>query len=521
MVKKKGSMKLKSTESKSKKSTVPESDSQESKNQESASQNSTGSFRYIYYLIAAFILIKLILIFTRHHPLLWDEAVYLAIGKYIYSAGAVGLMESFRPIVLPLMLGWIWKLGFDYILVSDIIMLIFSAGCIYLVYRIGRIYMNQWLGLLSALIMALAPVFFYNSSRIMSGIPSMFFVLLAVYMFTKEKFGLAGFFTGIAFLFRFPNGIFLLVFGTMFLIMYARDRNFMINLIKLVDFTIPFVIVVLGYLIMSYYLHGSFFAPFLLALEHQVSGLYSQTGFWQNIFYYPYNLVYQSLFFIFIIISFIKPDRKKALLYLAFLFPFLYFTFVENKQMRFALAYLPFLSMLAVHGFARSVVFIRERFSKKSDGGKTIIKRTWPGRILRFVVYAILAVSLFDMVVYDYGLYKSFPAEEPAIVTEYNMFFADPVQYPANMTILTSDPVSAAYSDQKFIYFYDNVDRAAYRFDANINSADFVIYNEDAIYCDTSKCLDIKEHFYDTLVSEGVAVLNDTYDGEFRLIFDV
>ena len=37
--------------------------------------------------------------------ILWDEAVYIGIGKYIMTNGAFGIYESFRPIPLAIILG--------------------------------------------------------------------------------------------------------------------------------------------------------------------------------------------------------------------------------------------------------------------------------------------------------------------------------------------------------------------------------------------------------------------------------
>jgi hypothetical protein len=41
----------------------------------------------------------------------WDESVYVGLGKYLYSNGASGIYEPFRPILLPLVLGALWKLA--------------------------------------------------------------------------------------------------------------------------------------------------------------------------------------------------------------------------------------------------------------------------------------------------------------------------------------------------------------------------------------------------------------------------
>ena len=54
------------------------------------------------------------------HPLWWDSHVYIGMGKYLFSGGEKGVWESFRPLIHPLILGSIWKLKLNVVLIGKI-----------------------------------------------------------------------------------------------------------------------------------------------------------------------------------------------------------------------------------------------------------------------------------------------------------------------------------------------------------------------------------------------------------------
>ena len=89
-----------------------------------------GIIAIILFFIAANIL------FLRfYNEIWWDSAVYIGMGKHIYSLGKSGLWEESRPLILPLILGLGWKLGLNVVYFGRAISLIFSAITIFLTYR--------------------------------------------------------------------------------------------------------------------------------------------------------------------------------------------------------------------------------------------------------------------------------------------------------------------------------------------------------------------------------------------------
>ncbi|MEK6876668.1 MAG: hypothetical protein AABX63_04600, partial [Nanoarchaeota archaeon] len=65
------------------------------------------AFLFLFFI---FLIVKLVSLFAAA-DIWWDSAVYLGMGKYIYSSGDSGLWEASRPLVWPLILGFFWKIG--------------------------------------------------------------------------------------------------------------------------------------------------------------------------------------------------------------------------------------------------------------------------------------------------------------------------------------------------------------------------------------------------------------------------
>ena len=142
-------------------------------------------------IIALFFISNLIIIFFQKN-VWWDAAVYVGMGKYIFSLGNAGLWEASRPIIWPLILGFFWKLNLDVILFGKIISLIFSVGVLLMTYLIAKVIFDKKIALLSTLLLAFTSTFFFFSKLMLSGIVSTFFILVAIYFFIKKRYFLFG-----------------------------------------------------------------------------------------------------------------------------------------------------------------------------------------------------------------------------------------------------------------------------------------------------------------------------------------
>ncbi|MFH1331831.1 MAG: glycosyltransferase family 39 protein [archaeon] len=416
-------------------------------------------FKKIYFLLGVFFLVKLFFIFGKFHFVLWDEAVYLGFGKYIYSFGNVGLFESIRPPGLPFLLGALWSFGVDYIALSDVLELVFSLGCIYLVYRISRFYFSEGISFAAALIFAITPVFFSNSLRIMTEIPSLFFVLLATYFFFKKDYWLVGLFVGVSFLFKYPYALSLVVFLAALFLNYLRDRNLHEFLSKSLKVVLFFLLAALPVFLVNHFFYGDVLAPLIEASSHGGNLLYHVENPLLNLFFFPYYLFIDNFFFVFSLLSLPYLIKSRKYLFLLFIIiPLVYFTLIVNKQLRFAIIFLPFLSILSSYSLFSVYRSLKSYY--------------------RFVFLFLMLMMGFFVLFSDFNVYESFPDEKPDVVEEF-YFFLSPNVGP----VLTSDPIFAAYSDLKLVPYYDNVVEANLVYDEKISGSAAVVYTPSSFPC--------------------------------------
>jgi len=142
----------------------------------------------IFFVIIFFLFFS-ILYWT---PLDWDSAVYIGMGKYIFSFGDSGLWEASRPLLWPIILGLIWKIGLNPVIFGKAISLLFAIGCIFMTYLLGKEVFDENTGLLAAIFIAFTPAFFLAGSQIMTEIPSAFFALTGVYLFIRKRYAYSG-----------------------------------------------------------------------------------------------------------------------------------------------------------------------------------------------------------------------------------------------------------------------------------------------------------------------------------------
>lgn len=181
-------------------------------------------------LIFIFLVTKLLLLLEYHLPI-WDEAVYIGMGKFLFSSGQAGLWEPIRPILLPLLLGFLWKIKLNPIFLGELLIIGFSTGVLILTYLLGKEVYNKTIGLIATALVAITPVFYLHSSLILTGIPATFFILLSLYCLVKNNFWLAGLFSGLAFLTRFPAGLIIVGVGAVILIKFYLEKENKKNLI--------------------------------------------------------------------------------------------------------------------------------------------------------------------------------------------------------------------------------------------------------------------------------------------------
>ncbi|MBW2976311.1 glycosyltransferase family 39 protein [Candidatus Woesearchaeota archaeon] len=435
----------------------------------------------IITLITLFLMIKVPYLFKTHN-LIWDEAVYLGMGKYLFSFGDIGFWEIVRPIGLPLILGLIWKSGLNYVFFSELASILFATGNLILVYLIGKKIFNKKVGLVASFILAITSVFFLYTNYILTGIPSTFFVLCGIYIYIiRNNMLLSGILCGTGALFRFPQALILISFILTFFISLLGNRDIKSFFKKAILFSSGFLFIHLPFLIFNYFFYNketsklwhSLFRPWILGAwaqfnpaESVISGTLG--SYLYNIFYYAAQLLKENTLMVFIIPGLIFIFRKKLykkeslnfVMITLFLY-FFYFTCILNKQTRFLVIFLPYAALIGAYGFYQSFVH--------TDKDR-----------LRILIVIFVSISLIGIISRDLNYYDWRVKEEPPIVSDYYKFFAGKaVQGP----ILTTDPVPVAYADSKFIPFYFSVDLGYKIYMSNKDKAFAVIFSPESFYC--------------------------------------
>ena len=362
----------------------------------------------------------------------WDSAVYIGMGKYIYSFGAAGLWEPLRPVMWPLILGVLWKAGMNVILAGRILEIAIGSLCILLTYFIGKRVFNEKTGLLAAVFLALSPTFFFFSGIMLAEIVSTFFSLLSIYLMLRKKYFFSGLILALAFLARYHQ---LIAFAAAVLALSIPfEKKTIKNAFKLIiGFSVPMAFI----LILNQILYHNPLLPFLqyLSVYHYTGGLHSYP-----LDYYFVELFRENFLYLLFIGGLLKiPIREygKNLVSISFLLLFIFFNVTNQKEIRLIIAFLPFLYLLA----ASFIIGIyNEVKSKWLISGITII-------IVLSLAFSIVKINSYYRDADKFDSYK-----------DLSLAFNSQ----AKGKIWVSSPVIAVFSDKK-------VDRLMY----------YPIFNED------------------------------------------
>lgn len=307
-------------------------------------------YKWIFLILLLSLIIRLF--YFKNHQIWWDSAVYIEMGKYLFSFGKVGLWEASRPLVWPIILGFLWKLKLDPIFFGKILLLLFSLGTIWFTYLISKKVFNEKIALLSSLILTLSPTFFFFNSILLTAIPSTFFSLLGVYFFLNKKHFLSGLFLGLAFMTRFLQlGI---IFCVLLIMLYKIFKK-QVSFKTMFFFSSGFSIFVVPFLVFNFIRYSNFIYPFLLqAFMTQNTGWFNHHPF--N--FYFINIMKENILSVFVILGIIfaikKADSEKTLLTVIVLLFFFYHSLIRQKEMRFIILFLPYLSILISYGLHNS-----------------------------------------------------------------------------------------------------------------------------------------------------------------------
>ncbi len=283
----------------------------------------------------------------------WDSAVYVGMGKYIWSYGKYGLWEPARPIMLPLIIGFFWKMGLGTFFMQ--FFLVLTGGLsIYFVYLIMRDFCDLRSSLLFSFLFSINASFFYFSSRVMADVPAMLFLAISFFLAIKAKGNFtSGLFAGIAILTKFTSIVFLPIF---LLAIFSQKKS---RAKAIIMFSAGIFISVLPFLAFNQLAYGDPLSTFTKGRE-LITDVVGNLHCPKNSFFYASHtfktIPLVALLSLVAIITFVfgKKSRKSAALIAALLLPLAYHTFFVNcKDIRYSIIFLPYLYVLAAIGYAK------------------------------------------------------------------------------------------------------------------------------------------------------------------------
>jgi hypothetical protein len=291
----------------------------------------------------------------------WDGAVYVGMGKYLFSHGTVGTWEALRPVGLPIIVGLCWKLGINPYVAGSVFGLLISVSMLILVYIFAE-RIKKDTGAIAMTLMASFSIFFMYTALPLTDIPSAFFALWALYVAYEGKqwwhYVLAGFLVGLAFMFRFPQGLMLVIIALLLCMQVFQSKGKLDRRIELFierGFCVlgGFFIIVLPYLFANIHYYHNAFLPFIEG-TNSIKGYPSlyRLGFW---YYFTELLKEDPLIILGLLpigLLWKKQYKNKTVIALsvALLIFISYFSYQFHKEIRYALAFLPYLSILTAVG---------------------------------------------------------------------------------------------------------------------------------------------------------------------------
>lgn len=325
---------------------------------------------FLITLLLSFIVRATFLIFD-YHLVWWDSAVYIEIGKYIWSSGHSGLFEHIRPVLLPLILGSFWKLNLDPLLSGRVFELFVSIAVTALTFFISKKTFGDRPALVASVLVSFSSIFFFMGFRVYTEIPAVLLMLISTFFLFRDRFFLSGIFAALAFSMKFTSGIIFLpamayIFYDIFFAIlqnkgfHKARRNVLHLITKLFHFSIGSAVVIFSYFIFNFVSTGSAIQPFIDAnnvIKMVLGCNYLRYNEW---YIYLISLLKENIAYLAIIPSFFfilkKPEKKKIVMLLSFILPLVYLSGMHCRDYRYIIIALPFAASLAGYGLVKTLL---------------------------------------------------------------------------------------------------------------------------------------------------------------------
>ncbi len=449
----------------------------------------------LYGVVLLSMIIRLIYL-GIDYPLWWDSHVYISMGKFLFSGGEIGAWESFRPLIHPFILGLFWKFGLNPVFAGKILDLLYSLLVIVLSYMVAEKIFNKKVAVLSSLLLGLTPLFIMFTGLILTDPLAMLFGLLGLwFLIRKESFFsyvLGGFFLGLSFLTRFPQGIW---FGSVFLVLLFWKESFSSRMKKLISLTAGFLVPVVPYLLFNYFQYGSIVEPFVAGSWIVTTSTWLYEG---GIGYYFFAFFLSNplyLFFFPYLYSFCKEkywkNQQIAMIVCITVLTIIYFLYVPRKESRYLVTILPLLSMMVVFMILRIYEHLRHHSTP----------------ILRpkaFIIICIILLLIPIPMELHFDRPPSFQNEIAAVIRDHNV----------TAPILASDPSFVSFLDHPLITL-DGIEFAPSIYQRQRGRYGLLFINECDLICEPGNetCDLIKAGFLEQVSNENKEIFKKTVKG--------
>jgi 4-amino-4-deoxy-L-arabinose transferase-like glycosyltransferase len=365
-------------------------------------------------LFTVFILIQLVIYSSVwDKPLVWDSAIYVAMGKHLFSIGNIGLWEVFRPPFIPIIIGVIWKSGLPLVPFSRLFhMLLTVAGSALIHHQIKQIF-DYRKALYSSAVLLASPVFISNTTELLTGVPSALLITVSLNKYLQGQKLISGSLSGLAFLTRFPT---ILIAPAIAIYEAYNNRNdWKLIIQKLIVYGSPVATLLCAYFTLNYVYLGNPLEPIISGISVPPSDATSVFGT-----YYLIRLASNPLILLAIpgVYWIIRKREEEFYPYVSALSVFfVFFEAYHHKEVRYGLAFLPFLAVTASHAMKE----IEKQFNLKKEV---------------FVSISIVVMLLSAVPIYTAASYQNENAKD-----YYKAFES------LNGTVATNNPGPIQYSD--------------------------------------------------------------------------
>jgi len=428
-----------------------------------------------YLFLCAFVAVELALALVSKN-VWWDSAVYIGMGKYLYSAGNAGLFEASRPLMLPIILGL-----FRSIAAAKAVAVLFSAGLVLFTYLVAKELFNEEAALLSSVFLVFTPVFFFFAKIPLTGIVSAFFGMAGIFAYTKDRPFASGLLLGTAAMTRFLAAF----MGIIVLALLLKER-------KAGAFAAGYAMITAPYFISNYVIYGNALYPFLFqAYLTKTTGWMLFRPFW----FYLWEIMknnYLAVFFIPAMWSYLKKPKNHAIAMIS-LFYIAFFSVIRHKEARFMVSFLPFMYMMSADAMLR------------------IIK---PKKAIMALVGVFVIISSYSIAAMENAeIARGFSQEE----------FSKQLSETENRGIWVSNPIMLVHSDRKadwLMYYSDDQENMFKIMEDRLDEAEHIFLDACDIECSpfSEGCREKKKEFINEIKAR--KTMEKNYSGKCeKLIF--